>query len=213
MQCLYDEIKDYLNEEVKPAITGLAADANEEFATKQELADVSQGAVPNGSITAAKLADGVVGTAKIADGAVGTAKIARGAVTAEKMASALLSDLCTKAEATEMIVNMAAQCAFGTYVGTGTHGANHPNTLTFAFAPKFLVVAQHNGGYYIMALAGVSLPIYGTNSGGGYSNFSISFNGNTVSWYCGGDASNVPNQLNSSGVTYHYFAIGMGVTE
>ena len=34
----------------------------------------------------------------------------------------------------------------GSYVGTGTYGANNPNTLTFDFAPKVVVLFNSNGG-------------------------------------------------------------------
>ena len=39
-----------------------------------------------------------------------------------------------------------ARIETGSYVGTGTYGASNPNTLTFGFAPKFVIFIDN--GYY-----------------------------------------------------------------
>ena len=99
--------------------------------------------------------------------------------------------------------------AYGTYTGTGTFGNSSPNTLTFDFEPKLVIVQSINsatftpGSDYILSILflmrGVRLYYCGDNS----SNY-ISWSGNSVSWY-GGTA---VGQLNKNGFNYIYVAIG-----
>lgn len=103
----------------------------------------------------------------------------------------------------------APQIASGSYTGTGTYGASKPNSLTFDFAPKFLVVAKNGkqtgyssgGSFYWVYPSTGSVNI--TKANDSYTP-SVSVSGNTVSWYVDAAAT----QLNVSGTTYHYFAIG-----
>lgn len=106
-------VKDYINNTLLPflesaaaaanlgvdTVTGLSAEtvqaALEEIV--QNMVDITQGSVADGSITTAKLAAGAVATNRMADGAVATAKIAANAVTTAKIAllaitTALLAD-------------------------------------------------------------------------------------------------------------------------
>ena len=101
-----------------------------------------------------------------------------------------------------------AKIATGSYTGTGKYGASHPNTLTFDFAPKFIYVYRSGSylTYAFPAVAGQGTSVV-YHQVGEFDNkvINLSWNGNSVSWYCTAD---VYCQLNNSGSTYCYFAIG-----
>lgn len=107
----------------------------------------------------------------------------------------------------EQIVG-GVQIATGSYTGTGTYGASDPNTLTFEFEPKFLMVTS--GGYYhLISIYGDTTTYLDDPSSSAHYNDTISWEGKTVSWYNSGKSSTAPEaQLNISGKTYYYFAIG-----
>lgn len=106
-------------------------------------------------------------------------------------------------------ITSGAKISTGSYKGTGTYGSSNKNSLTFDFAPKFLVVAKNGnqtgsasgGSFYWVYPSTGSVNI--TKANEGYTP-SVSVSGNTVSWYSDAAAT----QLNTSGTTYHYFAIG-----
>lgn len=92
----------------------------------------------------------------------------------------------------------AVKMETGSYVGTGTYGSGNPNKLTFSFAPKMVVVTEY-GATGLGASTGMiwnGNPQIGTRS--------VSVAGSEISWY----DSSASNQLNSSGSTYYYAAIG-----
>ena len=100
----------------------------------------------------------------------------------------------------------------GSYVGTGPWGSEHPNTLTFDFEPKALVIL---GGYTSLA---VFIKPYDRaytrgQTGDGADIVRTTWTVNSVSWYA--DISNAnlastatQNQMNRDNVPYTYFAIG-----
>lgn len=90
--------------------------------------------------------------------------------------------------------------ATGSYTGTGTSGASNPNSLTFAFEPKLVVVRATGGD-------GGHSWIIGCNHGKGGNDawVTITWNSNTVAWY---HNSSADYQLNASGTKYYYIAIG-----
>ena len=100
--------------------------------------------------------------------------------------------------------------AAGGYRGTGVYGSSNPNTLTFDFEPKLVVVHRgymqpytgywQNGFVWTVGMNGTYVGGTGSN---GYITFSLS--GNTLSWY---HANNAGNQLNSDVIDYYYMAIG-----
>lgn len=112
--------------------------------------------------------------------------------------------------ALEMLTGVAAngaQIEVGSYTGTGTSGSSNPNSLTFSFSPKLLVISGSSSNQYVGILAKnagfmTSLPPGGA---GDYTRgVNMSLSENTISWY-----SIAPEyQLNLSGVSYQYFAIG-----
>ena len=106
----------------------------------------------------------------------------------------------------------APKIATGSYTGTGTYGASNPNSLTFEFAPKIVLLYAGEAA----SLFGEThrlLPytlLWGCTTRFGYDNNSANINnctysGNTMSWYCTGGAA---QQQNTSGGTFRYVAIG-----
>lgn len=116
--------------------------------------------------------------------------------------------------AEEALANLGgAKIQAGSYVGTGKWGKSYPNKLEFEFTPElvFIVTTPHtettpNGiKNTVIIWFGVTTH-YGlnTSSSGQFSVFS--YTNNTMEWYAqsGGETF----QLNASGTTYKYIAIG-----
>lgn len=105
--------------------------------------------------------------------------------------------------------------ATGSYVGTGSYGASNPNSLTFPFEPKFVMLTvQKNagsgdmflpmGGYWQAGFlwhTGTAASRIANTSNITYFNV----NKNTLSWY---STASPAAQLNDSSRTYEYVAIG-----
>ena len=101
----------------------------------------------------------------------------------------------------------------GSYVGTGTYGQSNPNTLTFPFEPKMVVVSANTqlfGASVPLAifLNGVTSSLTLSQSNGNMDSAIVTWKGNVVSWYPEGSSPNAAQQLNSSGTTYYYISIG-----
>ena len=114
----------------------------------------------------------------------------------------------------------APKIVTGSYVGTGKYGSSNPNSLTFDFEPKFIMISSIERNEYFSIFPCFSLPEnYPSNVGYGWSGL---WNGtltamddnyaklvdNTLSWYYKGSSSASIRQLNSSDTTYTYLAIG-----
>lgn len=107
----------------------------------------------------------------------------------------------------------------GSYVGTGTYGSSNPCSITFGFAPTLLIVegdkassssgnAYYTGIPYLFTSSYLKVAQLDANSANVYDNVvTVSNGGQTISWY---SASGVvaAHQLNESGTTYRYIAIG-----
>ena len=119
--------------------------------------------------------------------------------------------------ALEMLTSVAlngAQIEVGSYVGTGTSGSSNPNSLTFGFAPKVLIVTGDWGSGsdyrnpYFSAILNVQSGAYQfstTQYNEAPCSGTISLSGITVSWSSTGNSG---QQGNVSGKTYNYVAIG-----
>lgn len=106
-----------------------------------------------------------------------------------------------------------AKIATGSYVGTGTYGEGSPCTLSFDFAPKFIVL---KGGTSTIPVFFVieswteeyTNRAYNNGASDSYTDWSwgkTSNEGRTIHWYSEKLASVQLNELNK---TYHYVAIG-----
>lgn len=106
----------------------------------------------------------------------------------------------------------------GSYVGTGTYGADNPNSLTFWFAPKAIIIipSSNDGHSYNEHLGifvyGVKYPPMSFDGGGGGASALLSsvntvtgWGSNTITWY---NIEYSDRQLNDSDYIYFYFAIG-----
>jgi hypothetical protein len=98
--------------------------------------------------------------------------------------------------------------AIGSYKGTNTYGISKPNTLTFEFVPKFVIVSKrgttniNSGGTFIWINPGTTLNFL--NNGSTYWCYP-SLDGTTLSWY---NTESQVYQLNSSSYDYDYMAWG-----
>ena len=115
--------------------------------------------------------------------------------------------------------------AMGSYVGTGTKGAENPKSLTFTFEPKLLIVtlqplstnsmtnslSGHESVRPLVAIRGASTAAvsYGSGSYPRAYMINLTWSGKTVSWYTGLDTlDSAFLQFNASDATYRYLAIG-----
>lgn len=113
----------------------------------------------------------------------------------------------------------APKIATGSYTGAGKFGESNPNTLTFDFEPKLLLVRPASKHVTILAYSeDTSLSWPENYPTGGF--LAVTFSGKSVSWYVknaykwhdtgmaasGGQTAD--NQLNKAGTTYTYLAIG-----
>ena len=106
----------------------------------------------------------------------------------------------------------------GSYTGTGTYGASNPNSLTFGFEPKLVVITGNGVGEIgiLQCSAGARFGGYMDTKLVNSATLSISVSGNSVSWYSyapyqnGTAVSNAAAyQLNTrSSYAYTYLAIG-----
>ena len=93
----------------------------------------------------------------------------------------------------------------GSYVGTGTYGASNPTTLTFPFEPKAVFISGMAGPSWAAARM-LRNDVYGNiQVNTTVSTVHTSWDGNSVQWY---DTTAPASQLNVSGNTYYYVAIG-----
>lgn len=108
----------------------------------------------------------------------------------------------------------------GSYLGTGTYTVNNPNTISFGFLPKLVIVAQEGYSALPNDSGNTSLPgwqysfIWSTGCTrmhvfNDLITASMDEETNTLSWYSrSGTQSSANTQLNVAGTTYNYIAIG-----
>ena len=107
----------------------------------------------------------------------------------------------------ENMSNIPVKIETGSYVGTGTRGSSNPNSLTFGFVPKFLIIYPNSSG-------STTIGLYLRNNGymSGYIgnmnteyNNKVSWSDRTMTWYA---SKNSEAQLNNPNQVYNYVAIG-----
>ena len=101
--------------------------------------------------------------------------------------------------------------AVGSYVGDGQSGADHPNTLTFDFTPALLIISKNDLSTIdpgiLMIRGQTSVAGFGYLPNASYSqNIKLTWEDRSLSWYT---TTGPSNQLNATGDTYCYFAIGV----
>lgn len=104
---------------------------------------------------------------------------------------------------------LGVRIATGSYVGTGTYGEDNPNSLTFEFEPKFLIVQRsttnYPGGFiWIDGISEIGSVFTDTSSGASL-RISIIKNEKDITWY---STSNAEKQMNLVDSYYYYIAIG-----
>lgn len=125
-----------------------------------------------------------------------------------KVEQALVAQADTLAQHTAALAlrgNCRVVC--GSYTGTGTYGADNPNTLTLDFAPQIIFISALTATTYSVAMQGHE-HIAATGSS---KDCVLTWSGNTVSWYYNGSAALVDEataQLNDKGTVYSFFAFG-----
>lgn len=107
----------------------------------------------------------------------------------------------------------APKIEVGSYIGTGKYGEYNPNSLTFGFSPKLVIVsgAVENSASLIKLGCVIFVPgmtKYSPFNSGTYNKGTVSFKGNSVSWWAIVNDNATGFQLNVSNETYHYAAIG-----
>ena len=104
--------------------------------------------------------------------------------------------------------------ATGSYTGTGTYGSSNPNSLTFDFKPKLVIISAESliiGYGSTLTQPDWKLWIGQPNAYVGYNKGNVKdtykVEGNKFSWY-NSNYGSATMQLNYSGQTYYYIAIG-----
>lgn len=118
----------------------------------------------------------------------------------------------------------------GSYQGTGTYGAANPNSLTFDFVPKLVIITPYateynDKGHNVLGIfipaSGAYVPMIANSGSSGRQDVHsegvmatpVTLDGTTLSWYysgtAAGDKSACPDyQFNSQKTTYHWVAFG-----
>ena len=106
----------------------------------------------------------------------------------------------------------AAKIATGSYVGTGTYGANNPCSLRFDFKPRIFSITEEYKLYfnllYTNRLTNTYEEVFKTNSSPAFP-FYMRIENNTLLWYAETyDYASPGQQWNKVGTTYYYIALG-----
>ena len=101
-----------------------------------------------------------------------------------------------------------ARIATGSYVGTGKCGSSNPNTLTFKFVPKLVIVTSSSGGGILVMIAGAKNAVINQFTGDSIN--VLLWNETRLSWYTQNITEDYQSgtQMNQSNTEYVYVAIG-----
>ena len=122
-------------------------------------------------------------------------------------------DRVTKEYVEGLIAGAGAKIATGSYVGTGEYGENHPNSLTFDFAPKLVYISTDihtDGGEMLFLFRGAPHGhfLFGNPAYAIVQASNVTWTENGLSWFSIGSRANAEYQCNISARTYYYTAIG-----
>lgn len=103
-----------------------------------------------------------------------------------------------------------ARLSFGSYIGTGLYGQDHPNQLQFDFWPTIVIISTDDGrGQRFFIYPQKYGNMYNHEYGYVYDTF-VDWVDNSLHWYADGQNIDASNQLNIIGSEYRYVAIGWG---
>lgn len=122
-----------------------------------------------------------------------------------------LTDSAVPDDVLSMIGSHYGRIVTGSYTGTGTYGSSNKNSLTFPFVPKLVFICYPNesgrlNGYLPWVYDATSCPSLTYYSSSEI--YSVKVNvewGQTLRWY---STAGALEQLNYSGRTYYYIAVG-----
>lgn len=99
----------------------------------------------------------------------------------------------------------------GSYVGTGTKGADGKCSITFPFVPKYVVIGAVPGGIgteFTFINPDTTMAV-NKDTFGTFVDFHCSWTDKTLTWWLGGTGNyGAGDQLNAEGTTYRYIAWG-----
>lgn len=127
-------------------------------------------------------------------------------------ATAALFGLTSAAVPDDVLAAIAsgrAKIETGSYNGTGVYGSSNKNTLSFAITPKIVVIYRRSTslGFQMLMPYIFGEHSFWTGTMSTNQEQTVSISGNTMQWYSNGGNANY--QLNGSGQTYYYAAIGV----
>lgn len=98
----------------------------------------------------------------------------------------------------------------GSYTGTGTYGSSSPNSLTFGFSPDLVIILDAQSYSVTVTMVKPSKVASKSSARGSGEVLSVTWEEKTVKWYetSASDSEAARVQLNYSGTTYYYIAIG-----
>ncbi len=111
----------------------------------------------------------------------------------------------------EAALKALPRCAAGSYVGTGTYGADSPCSMTFDFEPKILIImtdaesSTFPAAIFVRGMSHTQGPWHDTDF---KLEMHMSWSGNTVSWYSTRNTMSDYAQMNRINQSYSWFAMG-----
>ena len=101
----------------------------------------------------------------------------------------------------------ASKIEIGSYTGTGTYGQNNPNSLTFGFEPKIVLLyrSQQFLGANYGSLFCVKPDTLSSSASSGSPENNLTWTGSGLSWW---NRSSGDEQMNNLGTKYYYIAVG-----
>ena len=142
-------------------------------------------------------------------------------LSADKLPNDAFQQIKTLIDNVQTSTDSKARIQIGSYVGTGTYGANNPCSLTFDFEPEFVFVLRYNSAispFYAhdsSTQAHTDCMIWLNKSSCEMNESSTNISSfdestNTLSWYIENPGNYIEAlmQLNLSGETFKYIAVG-----
>ena len=148
-------------------------------------------------------------------------------LSADKLPNDAFQQIKTLIDNVQTSTDSKARIQIGSYVGTGTYGANNPCSLTFDFEPNIVAIfAKHSvygysdalsleDNYSAMFIKDVTFSTMESFESSKVYYHTVSWANNKLSWYSFAKdqygqtfAGNSKTQLNQEAVIYYYYAIG-----